>query len=348
MAFKSIQVVSAKVTGTHTRFPVLVQPSAISGIGALTLAQMQSMRVYSDEAKTTELAREIVGSDEMWVSVTSLTNTTTIYLDYDGVRSDYAVGATYGRNNVWSDYDAVFHLKDGSGLVATNSTGGTDGVLSASGIWNTDAPFGEAKGILADGSGYISTGISGTISNYTMSSWSYVDNTATNHNQQGQAYSYISGTRQMISQYYDDGNSVSQRDAAREYRNNSQCAVYSPELLDQWYHRVITSQKNTSSGFKSYRNGASLGTATPSNNDVVLSTRDIVLSGRNINGTKSASAEHLRMSEWRFGSNILSANWVATEYNNQSDNGSFWGTATDLDGGGGGDPVQNSSFLTIF
>jgi len=36
----------------------------------------------------------------------------------------------------------------------------------------------------------------------------------------------------------------------------------------------------------------------------------------------------------RMAINGLSANWVTTEYNNQSDEATFWGTWSDVGGGG--------------
>jgi hypothetical protein len=340
MAFKSIQVVSAKVTGTHTRFPVLVQPSAISGIGALTLAQMQSMRVYSDEAKTTELAREIVGSDEMWVSVTSLSNTTTIYLSYDGIASDYAVGATYGRNAVWSDYEAVFHFKEGSGTTATNSTGGTDGTLSSSALWGTDSPFGEAAGLEFDGTNYVDSGVSGDLQDYTITDWRWdVDTGAASYYRWG---ALKDGSNRMGS-YFDGGNASHQNYLMFEERANVRILIFFTNLFEQWVHAGVVSPKNGT--YKFWQNTTALGSGSVSNNDCAIGTNNIYIGALNNAGSasnKTLADNHL--TEWRIRLDSVSTDWLTTE--NNTGRSGFWQTATDLGGGGG--PVQNSSFLTIF
>ena len=46
------------------------------------------------------------------------------------------------------------------------------------------------------------------------------------------------------------------------------------------------------------------------------------------------------VSEARSETNALSANWITTEYNNQNDEATFWGTWTDAGGGGGGGAAQ--------
>ena len=53
-----------------------------------------------------------MSATEIYVLVPTLTETTEIHCEYDGIASDYAVGATYGRNAVWSGYKAVYHLND--------------------------------------------------------------------------------------------------------------------------------------------------------------------------------------------------------------------------------------------
>src|SRR6056297_2303141 len=118
MATKTATVNASDVAATLTNFPAYVD---LSRVGITTLAEAESVRVYSDAAKTTELAREIVSASEMHVLIPSLTTSTQIWVDFDGVRSDYAVGATYGAEAVWSTFEGVWHLQD-----TTDSTGTRD------------------------------------------------------------------------------------------------------------------------------------------------------------------------------------------------------------------------------
>lgn len=112
MAFKAIPVTAAQVAATLSDFPVYIKPSAITGLGSLTLAQVESMRWYADEAKTIELASQPVSADQIYVKVPTLTTSTVLYVDYDGVRSKYAETDTYGSQNVWTVYEAVWHLEE--------------------------------------------------------------------------------------------------------------------------------------------------------------------------------------------------------------------------------------------
>ena len=104
--FKTATVNASDVPSTQTNFPAYVD---LSRLGITTQAEADSVRVYADSGKTTEWAREIVSATEMHVKIPSLTSTTAIYVDWDGVSSDYAVTDTYGRNAVWTGYKAVHH-----------------------------------------------------------------------------------------------------------------------------------------------------------------------------------------------------------------------------------------------
>ena len=101
------------------------------------------IRVTTSDGET-ELAREVQSGQIYWKVAGTLSSSvdTDFYIYYDdGTKSDYAVTATYGRNNVWTSYDAVFHLEEsaagtGTAGVYIDSTGnGFDGVdnISATG-----------------------------------------------------------------------------------------------------------------------------------------------------------------------------------------------------------------------
>jgi len=134
--FKTATVQTGKVSGTHSNFPVYVD---LSRVGVTTISEANSIRVYTDLAKTNEIAREIVSVSEMHCKVPTLSSTTTLYIDVDDVRSDYAVGATYGRNAVWSDYEFVFVTHNGgdtdsSGNRTTIKGGGVSAGSASSNI----------------------------------------------------------------------------------------------------------------------------------------------------------------------------------------------------------------------
>jgi hypothetical protein len=61
-------------------------------------------------------------------------------------------------------------------------------------------------------------------------------------------------------------------------------------------------------------------------------TRDNLYIGRNENSAAEAGANG-DIDELRIRRTLLSANWITTEYNNQSDEAGFWGTWSDVGGG---------------
>ena len=113
---------TGEVSGTHSDMPLVVIPSDITNFPSLTSAEAESIRFYSDASLSTELPREVVSADEIHVKVSSVSSSTEIWADYDGVRSDYAATDTYGRNNVWSEYGGRYHMDDVSGGIL-DSTG---------------------------------------------------------------------------------------------------------------------------------------------------------------------------------------------------------------------------------
>lgn len=105
---------------TLTDFPALIQPSKIDDWGAISLEEAQSIRIYTDEFKGQELAREVVSEDEIYVKIPELKHDEANYIcvEYDGVRQDYKVDDLFGTWNVWANgYVGVYHQhgEDSSG-----------------------------------------------------------------------------------------------------------------------------------------------------------------------------------------------------------------------------------------
>lgn len=103
-----------------TNFPVLLTevnfPSTIFDNTQTTGADL---RFTSDEAGTTELAFEIVNWDttndkaEVWVKIPTVDydDDTTFYVWYGNATAEaYGRTATYGSDNVWTNYQGVWHL----------------------------------------------------------------------------------------------------------------------------------------------------------------------------------------------------------------------------------------------
>lgn len=304
--FKTAQVNAASVPSTQTNFPSYVD---LSRLGITTLAEAQSARVYADSAKTTEWAREIVSATEMHVKVPSLTSTVVMYVDWDGVRADYAVTDTYGRNAVWSDYTIVLH-----GDSTTESTG--NNTLTHTNVTSVSGKIGQAFDATGATNSYSEfTTKLGTFwdNDYTFQCWADLDSfDAANGNQfvwagdRNQQHIDISG--QLILNTFNAGSSNVQSTSSLS--------------LNTW--TMTHWQRVTTTTGKLYINGAdnTSGTNVMKNPAGTL-TQAFRLFIREDN---TASAYDGQMDEIRFRAFELTANWITTEYNNQNAESTFWGT----------------------
>lgn len=132
----TITVASAEVNATLTDFPVYVDLSDLpAGFHTNVDTAGDDIRVTQSDGET-EVPFEIVfitpGSSigELHFKANSLSSTvdTVFYIYYgNGDASAYAVGDTYGRNNVWTGFDQVFHLEETSGTAMVDATGNNNG-----------------------------------------------------------------------------------------------------------------------------------------------------------------------------------------------------------------------------
>ena len=318
-----VATVNAASVSTQTDFPSYVD---LSRLGITTLAEAQSVRVYADSSKTTEWAREIVSATEMHVKIPSLTSTTDIYIDWDGVSADYAVTDTYGRNAVWSDYVAVYHLEGNSNDSTVNALNGSD----------TSVTYGTSFGVLGgqgadfDGSASIINLGNSSLMNfdtpsYTIQSWA-----------QPQANAGLLGivSRRSASAPnagyglgYDwtqaDGFSFVQRTTASvNWETNSGFS----SSINNWYHVVGVYNAGGNSFCYVDATSGSLNTSTRGS---ISSTQNTYISALQSTSFKWNGY----IDELRLRTSALSANWITTEYNNQSDEAGFWGTWSDVGGG---------------
>lgn len=340
MAFKSIQVVAAKVAGSETNFPVLIKPSVISNFGSISLAQAQSIRVYSDEAKTTELAREIVSADVIYVLVPSFTSTTTIYIDYDGVRSDYAASATYGAQAVWVDYAGVWHMNSVNDSTANGYNMTANGGVSVGGATGKIGSATEFDGANDSFSVTGATLLEPDTSDFTAQFWANIQGEpATRHpvlwkgEDTGSGY----GTDWWHVEYDfgDDGKMGFCLDDASQFDALRGADITTGYTLSAW--QLHHMERDASSGMFAYQNGSGNGSNALTQGDV--SPTGTFYIGRNYNGDYAP----VIVEEVRIRRSLLGSNWISTEYQCMNDNGAFWQTAVDI----GAAETQNSNFFSI-
>jgi hypothetical protein len=305
----------------------------MTGWGSITLAEAQSSRWYSDVAKTTELAREIVSADEIHVKVPSLTSSTEIYVDYDGIRSDYAVTDTYGRNAVWSDYVLVMHMEGNSNDSSGNGNG-TDTSMSYS---TTNAKIAQA-GQFNGTNSRIEAGTGRNVTNaITISSW--VRNASTNSQIIIAKTNFVSSATDA---WYLYRPYVSSQSRIETYvRIGGVDHYFSPTgdiPMSSPTHIVMTHDRSNA---RVYANGSIHATSGSQTGASITS---------NAGGVRIGAAGSTPILHWdgaideiRVSGLWRNGDWIVTEYNNQNNVGTFWGTVIDA-----GSIPANPAFLLNF
>ena len=335
MAFKAIPVVAGKVAATLSDYPAYIKPSAMTGWEVLTLAEAQSIRFYSDEAKTTELAREVVSADEVHVKVPSLTTSTTIYADYDGVRSDLSPGATYGRNAVWGDYMYVSHNGGGDDATGNSNTGTANGGVT----------LGGATGQIGNATDYDGTDdysnigfqeFGAELASFTYQQWLKTSETSTDAALSGTLNDGNTGAYLLRLNTESNAIGFFIRQDNQPITSRRVTFLTNTTVNDNVWHQLhlVVEDYATRDG-QWYIDGSSVTTTasgTSSLSNIFNNFQYNVYVGA-FNNRDSADRhgniiqEEIRV---RKGINNLSANWIETEYNNQDDVASFWGTVTDV------------------
>lgn len=323
--FKQATVNASKVPSTQTNFPAYVD---LSRLGITTLAEAQSARVYSDSAKTTELPREIVSATEMHVKVSSLTSTFVLYVDWDGIRSDYAVTDTYGRNAVWGDYDWVFHFESD----AVNSTGNA---AKNGTVTNISYSGGAAE--------FTRTGVLSTSSKIIIPSGDLQANGAffgrfQNDSPVGTTHYpvLLSGTRIGVRDYIRAGLLLGSTQYINNIVRDDNKSVVSTLNVSDIYNNSLT--WSTLTTWFGYWNGSKVtigsGVRSPVYSGYALGLGCIM------NGTSywnnSSNLSYMldgRIWEARLRHSAVDENWCVTENANWEDEAGFWGTWSDVGGG---------------
>jgi len=343
MPIRVATVRAADVPASQTDFPIFVDLGRV-GATALTLAEANSSRWYTDTDLVTQMAREIVSLTEGHGKYASLTSTSKIAIDYDGIRADYAVTDTFGRNNVWSDYRAVWHFKEASGsrndstangltltdnntvtTVAGKLTGNAALFTKANSEWlsitdNTNLEFDAAD-------------------TYSMTAWirpasNFNDNaTICGKYNSGGGQEYINhinpdATTSVFSGWYSPiGDSSNVAILSRNFA--------SPLAVNTWAYLASTLDAIAQSA-TFYHNATSLGTSTTSGSSGIFAGTRPFDVGRRNDGVWYFDGG---IQELRLRVSLLPANWITTEYNNQNAESTFWGTWTTFSGGGGFTPT---------
>lgn len=329
-----ITIQSSKVPGDLSDFVVYVDLSDLGTPFWDTVANGGGdIRVYK-EGGTTELAREVVSCDTAtdtgelhfkYTGTLSSSSNTIVEIHADGVSSDYAVTATYGRNNVWSDYGIVYH--DGSGQ--TDSTGNSRTTTLGGGL-----TAGGGTGKLGN-----STDFDGTNDNATIAGY---DGVTGSDNRSYSFWINYTSTGTSDRPWVCGANATNQKWTIRSAETNGDALrvetagsykIGTTSIGDgSWHLCHVVLDGTTLNDTDLYVDGSIEGSTSGSGltNTINTATGNGMYFGYSPYTVDPGYIDML-FEEVRIYEGVRSADWITTEYNNQNDTSTFY-TVTDIGG----------------
>ena len=326
----TITIDHTKVPGDLTDYVGLIVPDGSAGYAALYALCLEGggdIRLFKSD-DTTEIAREIVSfsvsaeTGEIhykYSGTLSSSVDTDIHVYADGSSSDYAVGATYGRNAVWTDYSAVWHLSMASGN-SLDSTGNSNaGTVNGNPVYEDTTFF--ADGVDLDGNDYFLSADSNELDltgAFTVSTWAKHDGTGDSEYLVSKGEG-VSG--QSLALFY-KVSTGSLRAILRTGGGAQNLITGSTNVGTSAYMAHFT--KNGSNQLDLYLNGASDASTVSGATQSPSDTTSMAVGAFNT----GASGVDGQMCETRvLKGTALSANWITTEYNNQNSYSTFYSVA---------------------
>jgi hypothetical protein len=323
--YSPISINSAQVPSTQTDFPVLVSVTdarfkTVGNGGNVQNASGFDIRPYSDSGITTAITgyqleryNATTGEVVMWVKVGSLSSSTTpIYLAY----GDSGISTDGSSTTTWSNsFTDVYHVKDGTTLSVVDGSGNHTGTNHSATA--TTGEIDGAANVASGSSQYIDGGTRSQPTSITLSAWVKATSfpAAANIVLSSETGS---GTGYAILKVRSDGKIGS---IASVGGNNFTADGLGSTVMvtGTWYYVTVTFTGTGSAGLKCYVNAVANGSnASSSSLDSGTTTLYLGQSARNgglfFNGA---------IDEARVASVARSADWITTEYNNQSAPGTF-------------------------
>jgi hypothetical protein len=285
----------------------------------------------------TECAREVVSCDtgtdtgELHFLANSVDGTTdtVFYIYADGVSADYAVTDTYGRNAVWSDYTTVLHnagTEDSTGNHTGYTAGGGVTVGGASGKIGTATDFDGSNDFIGSST---ETAMDGDTTQ-TVQMWINPDVINTRMGIVGKTIGVSNATSAWLVE-----NQATNNGSIRYLNYYGTSANF----LDTPANALVNGAWNA---FHFTRNGASA-IIYKNATSVASSGSWSTASTNNLTGDfglgRFGAGNFLyfngKIDEFRYRKAQLSANWITTEYNNQSSPATFYTVGTMEEAGGG-------------
>ena len=341
--YQEITIASSQVDANLTDYPVYVDLSDLVKAGDDIFDTCRTdggdIRVTKSDG-TTELAREVVEIDttaktgEMHIKFTgtlSSTVDTVIRVYYNGTDTEPARTATYGSDNVWTDYDLVVHGQiageDSSandfadvanGNLPTTATGKVGGAQSFDGTGDY-YDFGDQTAFDIDDAGGIDK---------TIQTWFKKDVRAVEDAVAGK-WGATSSQRNWLFRNESSGKMRMFLGSGGTTGQNVQGTTVVGAGTWGMVHFTWDASENDGS---IYTNGADKQTNT-SMTTVSASTAKLGWgTEEGAGGGSSAGQWDGLLDEFRIRSSILSDTWISTEYSNQNSPSTFYSTS-DEEGG---------------
>lgn len=335
--YRSITVNSGQVPSAQSSFPMLVSGTytylkTIGNGGKVNSSSGYDIGFYSDAALTTKLNWETeswdgtTGTVVYWVNVPSITTGTVIYMAY----GDASI--TTDQSNataVWdSNHKGVYHMRDGTTLSPNDSTSGGLGNGTITGATATAGQI-DGAGSFNGTADYIDLGNTGTSYNSANTIEAWVRQTALTVNPKTIVTKGFDGgvVRTDIGLRVGDGASGSGKIQYFEYNGAVRGISASVITISAatWYYVVGT---RNGANWILYVNGAQDNTAS----DATTSTNsakwaigaDLTVGSGNIEFWNGI------LDEVRISNIARSADWIATNYNNQFAPASFYAVGSEI------------------
>lgn len=331
----NVTIQSSKVAADATDFVVYVDLSDLPSDFWDTVANGGGdIRCYKSDG-TTELAREVVSCNttgdtgELHIKYTgtlSGSSNTTIQIHADGTSSDYAVTATYGRNNVWTNYVAVLH-----GDALTDSTG-THTVTQSGTVAYGTGQMGNGFDMPGNGTNYPRIGDASTLdllTDHYMSFWGKETSTSGRRSPYTKGSPWTGGNGYWL--HVTRPSTWTMNDPGTAYSNLN----IATEDIGTTAMNHIVYRKKAAYSMQMFFNGTAESEITATENskadDAYTATTADVWVGRR---GDAADAWDGIIDEFRLSDSVsaLDSDWIATEDNNQGDTSTFY-TASAPGGG---------------
>lgn len=292
------------------------------------------LRITTDSAGTTEVPFEIVSLDtsaetcEIWAKVPTLSynSATSLFIWYGNSSAlPYSASDTHGSQNVWTDYQLVYHF-EGSTIVdsTTNANTGTNSgtTLDTAGKIGSAREWDTAGDYITGGSG---TSIDDTFaSGATIMAWLNPDSDGISN-----TFGYIAEKKASVGWIF-SVDPLSGSDLPFVFIHDFSTArgkwtsTTASLPINTWSHAVLKYDNgSTANNPTALINGSSIAfteNETPSGTRSDDSSSTLYL-GQNDGGSRTWDGH---IDEFRIRNGQTTGDWDLTEYNNQNSPSTFW------------------------